>query len=106
MAVGFRERFVEADGFRIRYMEGGRAGTRKGRNVCNREGFRMPDSASGDDAASLASGYLISSRCRRSLLLQLEHAQEMAAHESPRTTKLYHRTKERLTQGEVERIRL
>jgi hypothetical protein len=28
----------------------------------------------------------------------LEHAQEMAAHESPRTTKLYHRTKERLTQ--------
>jgi hypothetical protein len=43
----------------------------------------------------------------------LEHAQEMAAHESPRgfypgeflfsTTKLYDRTKERLTQGEVER---
>jgi hypothetical protein len=29
----------------------------------------------------------------------------MAAHESPRTTKLYDRTKERLTQ-EVERIRL
>jgi integrase len=36
----------------------------------------------------------------------LEHAQEMAAHESPRTTKLYDRTKERLTQVEVERIRL
>jgi integrase len=36
----------------------------------------------------------------------LEHAQEMAAHESPRTTKLYNRTKERLTQDEVERIRL
>jgi site-specific recombinase XerD len=35
----------------------------------------------------------------------LEHAQEMAAHESPRTTKLYDRTKERLTQDE-ERIRL
>jgi site-specific recombinase XerC len=33
-----------------------------------------------------------------------EHAQEMAAHESPRTTKLYDRTKERLTQDEVERI--
>ena len=32
----------------------------------------------------------------------LEHAQEMAAHESPRTTKLYDRTKERLTQDEVE----
>jgi site-specific recombinase XerD len=31
----------------------------------------------------------------------LEHAQEMAAHESPRTTKLYDRTKERLTQVEV-----
>jgi integrase/recombinase XerD len=36
----------------------------------------------------------------------LQHAQEMAAHESPRTTKLYDRTKERLTQDEVERIRL
>ncbi len=34
----------------------------------------------------------------------LEHAQAMAAHESPRTTKLYDRTKERLTQAEVERI--
>ena len=31
----------------------------------------------------------------------LEHAQSMAAHESPRTTKLYDRTKERLTQDEV-----
>jgi integrase len=36
----------------------------------------------------------------------LEHAQEMAAHESPRTTKLYDRTKERLTQDEVEKIRV
>jgi len=36
----------------------------------------------------------------------LEHAQEMAGHESPHTTKLYDRTKERLTQDEVERIRL
>jgi hypothetical protein len=36
----------------------------------------------------------------------LEHARELAAHESPRTTKLYDRTKERLTQDEVERIRL
>jgi hypothetical protein len=36
----------------------------------------------------------------------LKHAQEMAAHESPRTTKLYDRTKERLPQDEVERIRL
>jgi site-specific recombinase XerD len=36
----------------------------------------------------------------------LEHAQEMAAHESPRTTKLYDRTREQLTQDEVERIRL
>jgi hypothetical protein len=30
----------------------------------------------------------------------LEHAQEMAAHESPRMTKLYDRTKQRLTQDE------
>src|SRR5690349_1417716 len=36
----------------------------------------------------------------------LEHAQEMAAHESPRTTKLYDHTRERLTENEVERIRL
>lgn len=36
----------------------------------------------------------------------LEHAQSMAAHESPRTTKLYDRTRERLTREEVERIRL
>jgi integrase len=34
----------------------------------------------------------------------LERAQAMAAHESPRTTKLYDRTKERLTQDEVESI--
>jgi site-specific recombinase XerD len=36
----------------------------------------------------------------------LEYAQSMAAHESPRTTKLYDRTQARLTQDEVERIRL
>jgi hypothetical protein len=36
----------------------------------------------------------------------LEHAQAMAAHESARTTKLYDRTRERLTREEVERIRL
>ena len=36
----------------------------------------------------------------------LDHAQEMAAHESPRRIKLYDRTKERLTKDEVERIRL
>ena len=36
----------------------------------------------------------------------LDHAQEMAAHESPRTTKLSDRTEERLTQDEVERIKL
>jgi hypothetical protein len=35
-----------------------------------------------------------------------EHAKKMAADESPRTTKLYDRTKERLTQDEVETIRL
>jgi integrase len=35
----------------------------------------------------------------------LEHAQAMAAHESPHTTKLYDRTKERLTLDEIERIR-
>ena len=36
----------------------------------------------------------------------LEHAQEMSAHESPRTTKFYDRTREQLTQAEVKRIRL
>jgi integrase len=34
----------------------------------------------------------------------LEHAQAMAAHASPRTTKLYDRTQEGLTQDEVERV--
>jgi hypothetical protein len=39
-------------------------------------------------------------------LARLEHAREIAAHESPRTAKLCDRTKERLTQDEVEGIRL
>jgi site-specific recombinase XerD len=34
----------------------------------------------------------------------LENAQAMAAHESPRTTKLYDRTGDKITLGEVERI--
>jgi integrase len=34
----------------------------------------------------------------------LKQAQSMAAHESPRTTKLYDGIKERLTQDEIERI--
>ena len=37
---------------------------------------------------------------------RLEHAQPMAGHESPRTTKLYDRTKGEIMVGEVERIRL
>jgi len=37
---------------------------------------------------------------------RLEHAQQMAGHESPRTAKLYDRTKEEITLSEVERIRL
>jgi hypothetical protein len=36
---------------------------------------------------------------------RLEHAQQMAVHESPRTTKLYDRTKEEITLTEVERTR-
>jgi hypothetical protein len=34
----------------------------------------------------------------------LEHAQSMAAHESPRTTELYDRTGDEITLDEVERI--
>ena len=34
----------------------------------------------------------------------LENTQEMAAHESPRTTKLYDRTGDEITLNEVERI--
>jgi site-specific recombinase XerD len=37
---------------------------------------------------------------------ELAQTRSIAAHESPRTTKLYDRTQERLTQDEVERIRL
>jgi integrase/recombinase XerD len=36
----------------------------------------------------------------------LENAQLMAAHESPRTTKLYDRTGDKITLDEVERIRI
>ncbi|MGA9869191.1 MAG: tyrosine-type recombinase/integrase [Acetobacteraceae bacterium] len=36
----------------------------------------------------------------------LENAQDMAAHASPRTTRLYDRRRNRLKQAEVERIRL
>jgi len=35
----------------------------------------------------------------------LENAQAMAAHESPRTTKLYDRTADAITLDEVERIK-
>lgn len=34
----------------------------------------------------------------------LEHAQQIAAHSSPRTTKLYDRTKDEITLDEIERI--
>jgi len=34
----------------------------------------------------------------------LENAQAMAAHESPRTTKLYDRTDDQITLDEVEKI--
>ena len=36
----------------------------------------------------------------------IENAQAMAAHESPRTTKLYDRTGDEITLDEVERIRI
>jgi integrase/recombinase XerD len=36
----------------------------------------------------------------------LEHAQTIANHESPRTTKLYDRTREELSLDEVERIKI
>jgi integrase/recombinase XerD len=36
----------------------------------------------------------------------LEHAQQIAAHESPRTTKLYDRTEDEISLDEVERIRI
>jgi integrase/recombinase XerD len=35
----------------------------------------------------------------------LEHAQQIAAHQSPRTTKLYDRTKDQISLDEVERIK-
>jgi integrase len=34
----------------------------------------------------------------------LEHAQQIAAHESPRTTKLYDRTNDQVSLDEIERI--
>ena len=34
----------------------------------------------------------------------LEHAQQIAAHESPRTTKLYDRTSDQISLDEIERL--
>jgi integrase len=36
----------------------------------------------------------------------LEHAQQIAAHESPRTTKLYDRTRDQVSVDEIERIEI
>jgi len=36
----------------------------------------------------------------------LEHAQQITAHESPRTSKLYDRTRDEISLDEVERIRI
>jgi len=36
---------------------------------------------------------------------ELEHAQYIAAHESPHTTKLYDRRKENISMNEIEKIR-
>jgi hypothetical protein len=36
----------------------------------------------------------------------IENAQAIAAHESPRTTKLYDRTNDEITLDEIERIRI
>jgi integrase len=36
----------------------------------------------------------------------IENAQTIAAHESPRTTKLYDRTSDEITLDEIERIRI
>jgi integrase/recombinase XerD len=38
------------------------------------------------------------------LLGTLEHAQQIANHESPKTTKLYDRTSDEITLDEIERI--
>jgi integrase/recombinase XerD len=48
----------------------------------------------------------IRKRAKAAGFLRLEHAQQMAGHESPRTTKLYDRTKDEITLSELERIRL
>jgi transposase-like protein len=44
--------------------------------------------------------------CRRRIDKWIKLDQQMAGHESPRTTKLYDRTKDEITLSEVERIRL
>jgi len=36
----------------------------------------------------------------------LEHAQQIAAHESPRTTKLYDRTRDQVSVDEIERVEI
>jgi putative transposase len=39
-------------------------------------------------------------------VITLEHAQQIAAHELPRTTKLYDLTQDQISLNEVERIRI
>jgi hypothetical protein len=56
-------------------------------------------------AADGGTSAYVNLRCH-SIARGLTGAQEMAAHESPRTTKLYDPRKEQLTQDEAERIRL
>jgi hypothetical protein len=49
-------------------------------------------------------------KCSRSLEVQcvgaLEHAQQIANHESPKTTKLYDRTSDQIDLDEIEKIRI
>jgi hypothetical protein len=70
-----------------------------------RHGFGVAQTVFDNSAANFAHRF-IAKKLARWELLQLEHAQQMAAHESARTTKLYYRRNDKVTLDEVEKIML
>ena len=81
-------------------------------NSCGRTSAKTVQCPGCDSKAAKAAGFLTPVGCHTwratgiTIYLEndgrLEHAQQMAGHESPRTTKLYDRTKDEITLSEVE----
>ena len=81
------------------------------RGRCLFRSFKKGDKLTGNPITRSDVLYMIKRRAKGAALLHLqnggtlEHAQQIAAHQSPRTTKLYDRTKDEISLDEVERIK-